>query len=322
MDPQNPDDQYRLTLLAIIEAILRLEKLDHRLDKLERRLDASDHSVRDAMQEIRSIKNLAGYHRLGLIMEHSGGRDGTVDSKAGVNDLNATSLGSWHDSQIAASHGTSSGVIESLSGGTTGLLSYGARSSPITFKHVGGRDGIVGSQAQLNSLNAIPLFIPSHGPYLVPQPAPHEVSYGVTGSVSEDTEGLLLNGTLGFANNVTHLGLPVSYDMDGIVDSQAGINSLDAVLPSISSHDPYFVPQPAPHEVGSVVQISQTKVKVNRPKVKCPRDKCPKFISEDGLTRHINEVHEKKVVTVCPGCKKAFTRMNVMTHHVCPFGGS
>ncbi|KAG2053273.1 hypothetical protein BDR06DRAFT_1021637 [Suillus hirtellus] len=223
---QHPPDQY-LTLQSILECILRLEMLDQRIDMLERRLDVSYHDAREAMQEIRSVKNLVCNYQSDFTMEHSGGRGGTVDSQAGVNDLNAvTSPGSSHDSQImlqpAASHGTSSGVIGSLSGGTTGLLPYGARSFPITVKHLGGRDSIVDSKAGLNSLNAIPPSISSHDPYLMPQPAPHEVSYGVTGLVPEGTEGLLLNGTHGFANNVTHQGFPASYYMDVTESSSAG----------------------------------------------------------------------------------------------------
>ncbi|KAG1784411.1 uncharacterized protein HD556DRAFT_1315102 [Suillus plorans] len=158
-----PPDQY-LTLQSILECILRLDMLDQRIDMLERRLDVSDHGMREAMQEIRSVKNLICNCQSGFTMEHSGGHDSTVDSQAGVNDLDA--ITSLDDSQImlqpAAFHGTSSGVIRSLSGGTTGPLRYGARSPPITVKHSGGRDGIVDSQAGLNSLNACTL-VQGHG---------------------------------------------------------------------------------------------------------------------------------------------------------------
>ncbi|KAG1799253.1 uncharacterized protein HD556DRAFT_1439661 [Suillus plorans] len=289
---------------------------------LDRRLDVLDHGVREAMQEICSVKNPVCNYQSDFTMEHSGGRDGTVDSQAGVNDLNAiTSPGSSHDSQImlqpAAFHGTSSGVMGSLLGGTTGLLPHGACSSPMTVKHSGGHDSIVDSQAGLNSLDAIPPSISSHGPYIVPQPAPYEVSYGVTGSVPEGTEGLLLNGTRGFANNVTHQGFPASYEMDVTESSSEGA---DLSFDVDGTSDPVCEPagQPAAQQLGSIVQTGRAKVKVGRPKVKCPWDKCPKFISKDGLSRHINEVHEKKIVAVCPRCKKDFTRTNVMTHHACP----
>lgn len=35
---------------------------------------------------------------------------------------------------------------------------------------------------------------------------------------------------------------------DSTIGSQAGLDSLDAILPSVSAHDPCFVLQPAPHE--------------------------------------------------------------------------
>lgn len=92
--------------------------------------------------------------------------------------------------------------------------------------------------------------------------------------------------------------------------------SLDLLLDVDGTSDP--VCEPAAQQLGSVAQISQAKVKVKCPKVKCPWDKCPKFISKNDLTRHINEVHEKKIVAVCPRCKREFTRTNVMTHHACP----
>ncbi|KAG1815817.1 hypothetical protein EV424DRAFT_1627772 [Suillus variegatus] len=227
---------------------------------------------REAMQEIRSVKNLVCNY------------------------------------QPAAFHGTSSGVIGSLSGGTTVLLSQ--------LSVWVDCDSIVDSKAGLNSLNAIPSSISSHDPYLVQQPAPHEVSYGVTGLVPEGTEGLLLNGTRGFANNVTHQGFPASYYMDVTESSSEGADLLDVD----DTSDPVCEPagQPTAQQLGSVAQISQAKVKVKCPKVKCPWDKCPKFINKNDLTRHINEVHEKKIVAVCPRCKREFTRTNVMTHHACP----
>lgn len=85
---------------------------------MDERFDMFDHGVREAMQEIRSVRDPVCNHQTGFTIEHSGGRDSTVDSQAGVNDLNPiTSLGSSHDSQImlqpAALHGTSSGVTGS-----------------------------------------------------------------------------------------------------------------------------------------------------------------------------------------------------------------
>ncbi|KAG1872842.1 hypothetical protein C8R48DRAFT_695804 [Suillus tomentosus] len=186
-----PPDQYS-TLQLILECI-------HRLDMLDRRLDMLDHSVREAMQEIRSVKDPVPNYQSSFTIEHSGGRDSTVDSQAGVNDLNPiTSLGSLHDSQI---------MLQPC----TGLLPYGARSS----MHSGGRDSIVDSKAGLNSHNAIPPFMSLHEPYLVPQPY----------------TGLSLNGARGFVNNVTHQcniyteGFPASYDMDGTGSSSEGMGA-------------------------------------------------------------------------------------------------
>ncbi|KAG2092798.1 uncharacterized protein F5147DRAFT_779541 [Suillus discolor] len=324
---KNPPDQHLLTLQSILECILHLETADQRIDMLGRRLDMLDHGVREAMQEIRCIKNPICSYQSYFTMEHLGGCDSTVDSQAGVNNANATtSLGSSHDGQImlqpAAFHGTSSGVIRSLSARTTDLLPHGAHSSPITVKHLGGRDRIINSQAGLNSLNAIQPSISWYDLYLMLQPAAHEVLYRVTRSVQEGTESLLLNGTHDFANNVTQQhsiyseGFPVSYVMDVTESSSEGMGAhFDLLLDVNGTSDP--VCEPAAQQLGSVVQTGRVKIKVGHPKVKCPWDKCPKFINKDGLSRHINEVHEKKIVAVCPRCDKFFTCTNVMMHHVC-----
>ncbi|KAG2053248.1 hypothetical protein BDR06DRAFT_482419 [Suillus hirtellus] len=235
-----PPDQY-LTLQLILQCI-------HRLNVLDQRLDVLDHGVREAMQEIRSVKDPVCNHQTGFTVEHSSGRDSTVDSQAGVNDLNPIrSLGSSRESQImlqpAALHGTSSGVMESLLRGAIGSMPYGAHSSPM---HSGGRDSIVNSKAGLNSLNAIPPSMSSHDPYLVPQRAP---SYGVTGSVPE---GELLNGARGFANNVTHQhsiyseGFPASYDMDVTESSSEGVGARFGefvIIASFSLRRLHYIPR-------------------------------------------------------------------------------
>lgn len=59
--------------------------------------------------------------------------------------------------------------------------------SDVTMEDSGGRDSTVDSQAELNSLNVIAPFGPSHDRCFVPQFAPHGTSFGVTGSLSEGT---------------------------------------------------------------------------------------------------------------------------------------
>jgi hypothetical protein len=59
--------------------------------------------------------------------------------------------------------------------------------SDITMEDSGGCDRTVDSQVVLDSPNAIPPFVFSHGHCLVPQPAPHRTSLGITGSLSEGT---------------------------------------------------------------------------------------------------------------------------------------
>ncbi|KAG1728714.1 uncharacterized protein EDB91DRAFT_1349992 [Suillus paluster] len=64
--------------------------------------------------------------------------------------------------------------------------------------------------------------------------------------------------------------------------------------------------QPLPH----IVQGSHNKVR-------CTQLRCTKVVRKDGLTRHINEVHRRKVKAVCAGCGKAFTRPYMKKDHIC-----
>jgi hypothetical protein len=59
--------------------------------------------------------------------------------------------------------------------------------SDITMEDSGRCDSTVDSQVVFDSPNAIPPFVSSHDYCLVPQPAPHRTSLGITGSLSEGT---------------------------------------------------------------------------------------------------------------------------------------
>ncbi|KAG1897362.1 uncharacterized protein F5891DRAFT_982746 [Suillus fuscotomentosus] len=118
--------------------------------------------------------------------------------------------------------------------------------SNVTMEDSGGCDSTVDSQAGLDGLNVITPFGSSHDRYFMPQPAPHEASFGVMGSLSESIEGLLLNGTREFANYVTPQHSMYSEDFlafydprvtessseSGIVDARLGF-SLRGTIDSI-----------------------------------------------------------------------------------------
>ncbi|KAG2126519.1 hypothetical protein DEU56DRAFT_959513 [Suillus clintonianus] len=70
---------------------------------------------------------------------------------------------------------------------------------------------------------------------------------------------------------------------------------------SSSTHDQRFPPP--------IVQISH--------KVKCTWPGCTRFLKKDGLTRHVNETHRRKVKAVCAVCGKKFTRPYLKRNHIC-----
>lgn len=52
-------------------------------------------------------------------------------------------------------------------------------------------------------------------------------------------------------------------------------------------------------------------------KVKCTWPGCLKFVRKDSRTRHVNEIHLRKVKTVCAGCGKGFPRSYMKKYHIC-----
>ncbi|KAG1799267.1 uncharacterized protein HD556DRAFT_1305508 [Suillus plorans] len=88
--------------------------------------------VHEEIQEVHSVMDLLDNYRSDATMEDSDGCDSTIDSKAGLDTLNAILPSeSSHDPCFGlqhAPHEASFGVVESSSEGTEGLLPHGARS--------------------------------------------------------------------------------------------------------------------------------------------------------------------------------------------------
>jgi hypothetical protein len=60
-----------------------------------------------------------------------------------------------------------------------------------------------------------------------------------------------------------------------------------------------------------VAQSSQVK-----DKVKCTWNGCSALVNKDNLTRHVKEVHERKIKAVCVGCGREFKRPYQMHEHI------
>lgn len=60
-----------------------------------------------------------------------------------------------------------------------------------------------------------------------------------------------------------------------------------------------------------VAQASQVK-----DKVKCTWNGCSALVNKDNLTRHVTEVHERKIKAVCVGCGREFKRPYQMNEHI------
>ncbi|KAG0696271.1 hypothetical protein DFH29DRAFT_1004717 [Suillus ampliporus] len=52
-------------------------------------------------------------------------------------------------------------------------------------------------------------------------------------------------------------------------------------------------------------------------KVKCEWSGCSSSVKRDNYTRHVNEIHLRKVKAVCASCGKAFSRSYMKNTHMC-----
>ncbi|KAG2041305.1 hypothetical protein BDR03DRAFT_946166 [Suillus americanus] len=64
-------------------------------------------------------------------------------------------------------------------------------------------------------------------------------------------------------------------------------------------------------------QLPLTVVQGIQEKVKCTWSGCSRVVKKDNLTRHVNEMHRRKIKAVCNGCGKGFTRPYMMKGHSC-----
>ncbi|KAG2066355.1 hypothetical protein BDR04DRAFT_1106777 [Suillus decipiens] len=122
---------------------------------------------------------------------------------------------------------------------------------------------------------------------------------GFTSSLPEGVgrvqPALLLSDASGFISY--KLGVP-----DFLPENDVYSNSDGKTLPESSArHDqPHF----------SITQGSQEKVK-------CTWPGCSRAVKKDNLTRHVNEMHHRKVKAICTGCRKGFVRPYMLKGHVC-----
>ncbi|KAG1853496.1 hypothetical protein DFJ58DRAFT_394711 [Suillus subalutaceus] len=219
--------------------------------------------------------------------------------------------------------------------------------SDVTMEDPGRCDSTVDSQAGLDGLNAIPLFVSSHDRCFVPQPAFHRTLF--VGPLSEGTgppQGLFPNGARSSADYgpVVQPSLTqprystYSEALSEFRDPRATELSSKGADPRLvqdlslrGTSDSVYEPAAQPlqgiyseeHVASSssarpdkqlsvpVVQASQAK-----DKVKCTWDGCSAFINKDNLTRHVKEVHEGKIKAVCSGCGREFKRPYQMNEHI------
>ncbi|KAG0701093.1 hypothetical protein DFH29DRAFT_585166 [Suillus ampliporus] len=117
---------------------------------------------------------------------------------------------------------------------------------------------------------------------------------GVDSLVDQLHQDLLLRGTSGFASN------------------EPGVQP--------------FQPQYSTSSEGQTLSDSSVRrdqklplptVQGRQEKVRCTQPGCSRVVRKDGLTRHVNQTHLRKVKSVCASCGKGFTRRYMERDHIC-----
>ncbi|KAG1805793.1 uncharacterized protein BJ212DRAFT_1390355 [Suillus subaureus] len=87
-----------------------------------------------------------------------------------------------------------------------------------------------------------------------------------------------------------------------------------------------FLPQNGTRPDGQISSGSSTRLDEQQPltivqgvqeKVKCTWSGCSRVVKKDNLTRHVNEMHRRKIKAICNGCGNGFTRPYMMKGHSC-----
>ncbi|KAG2139078.1 uncharacterized protein EDB93DRAFT_1164015 [Suillus bovinus] len=112
--------------------------------------------------------------------------------------------------------------------------------------------------------------------------------------------------------------------LEGVAPPLSHIRS--DVLPwSSSSSDGYntgvhnIMPQHGMYSERQTLSSSSTRRDepcIMQDKVQCTRPGCSSVVNKNCLTRHINEVHERKVKARCAGCGKGFARPYMLEDHI------
>ncbi|KAG0701087.1 hypothetical protein DFH29DRAFT_1069848 [Suillus ampliporus] len=185
-----------------------------------------------------------------------------------------------------------------------------SRQSGVTVGDSGTWSSSVNLQAFVDDEpNAIPLLLTP--PVLLPEPLvfygqPSHLEYG-------PLEYLGVNSTL--PEGVDPLVGQLPQDLFLCDTSSSASNEPDAqsFLPqdgtySVEQTLPYPSELPLP-----IVQGSQDKIK-------CTQPGCWRVIRKDGLGRHVNETHRRKIKAVCASCGKGFMRPYMERDHICQAG--
>ncbi|KAG1728717.1 uncharacterized protein EDB91DRAFT_1313361 [Suillus paluster] len=145
----------------------------------------------------------------------------------------------------------------------------------------------------LDQLNAVSPLSTLLDLFLLSQPALHgqfmEQEYGPLGSVG-------VTGSLSEHANPPVGQLPQDMVLHGISSSVGGEQ------PFLPQHDTYSEGQTLFDSSEPLLPNAQG----SQDKVKCTWPGCSRFVKKENRTRHVNEMHRRKVKAVCAGCGKGF----------------
>ncbi|KAG2348203.1 hypothetical protein BDR05DRAFT_956732 [Suillus weaverae] len=128
-------------------------------------------------------------------------------------------------------------------------------------------------------------------------------------------------GPLGFTSTLPEgVGLPIGkLSQDLSLSGTSDVIGYGLGIPGfLPQYDTYFDGKTLPessarHDQQPRLPIAQG----SQDKVKCTWSGCSRAVKKDNLTRHVNEMHRRKVKAVCAGCGKRFARPYMLKDHIC-----
>lgn len=147
-----------------------------------------------------------------------------------------------------------------------------------------------------------------------PSLAPPELSILAESLVFQGQFLDLEHGPLGFTSSLQEGGgLP----QDLLLSETSGFISYEFCVPELLPQDDTYSEKMLPESSARHDEPRLAPVQGGQAQVKCTWPGCSRSVKKNNLTRHVNEMHHRRVKAVCVSCGKGFARPYMLKGHIC-----